>query len=224
MYQSNKLMYDRNTETLWHQFRGEPVVGPLAGSGIKLEVIPNTLTTWGAWLADHPDTTVLSNDTGVYPAERYRPESDSGSVYFSYRNAEDTMFPVAQRDDRLATKDQIFGLLFDGSPKAYALADLARSPVINDRVGSQSLAIVTPDQGAGPRAYERGVSQAFFPKAPEADGPFSVVDESGVEWTVEEDALVSTSDQTQRLKRLPSRDAFWFGWFAFYPQTELYAP
>ena len=87
-------MYDRKTETLWHQFRGEPVVGPLAGSGIQLEVLPNALTTWGAWLAYHPDTTVLSNDTGVYPAETYRPEADSKSFYFSYRNRTDTMFPV----------------------------------------------------------------------------------------------------------------------------------
>ena len=48
LYQSNKLMYDRKTETLWHQFRCEPVVGPLAGSGIQLEMLPNALTTWSA--------------------------------------------------------------------------------------------------------------------------------------------------------------------------------
>ena len=73
LYRSNKLMYDRATETLWHQFRGEPVVGPLAGSGIRLRVLPSVLTTWVEWLAEHPDTTVISNDTGVYPAGFYRP-------------------------------------------------------------------------------------------------------------------------------------------------------
>lgn len=56
LYQSNKLMYDRKTKTktIWHQFRCEPVVGPLAVIGIQLEMLPNALTTWGAWLADHP--------------------------------------------------------------------------------------------------------------------------------------------------------------------------
>ncbi|MCH8276873.1 MAG: carboxypeptidase regulatory-like domain-containing protein, partial [Bacteroidetes bacterium] len=30
LYRSNKLMYDRATKTLWHQFTGEPVVGALS--------------------------------------------------------------------------------------------------------------------------------------------------------------------------------------------------
>lgn len=46
LYHSNKLMYDRGAKTLWHQFLGEPVVGPLADSGVKLELIPVALTTW----------------------------------------------------------------------------------------------------------------------------------------------------------------------------------
>ena len=48
------------------------------------------------------------------------------------------MFPVAQRDERLASKDQVFGLIFNDSPKAYILADLAQSPVLNDTVGGLS--------------------------------------------------------------------------------------
>jgi hypothetical protein len=188
-----------------------------------LEVLPNALTTWAAWLADHPDTTVLSNNTGVYPAETYRPEGDSKSFYFSYRNRTDTMFPVADRDERLATKDQVFGLIFNNSPKAYALTDLAQSPVLNDTVGGQSVVIVTPDQGAGPRAYNRD-SHVFQAGAPGVNGAFTLVDESGVAWTTEEDALVSTADGSQMLDRLPSRDALWFGWFAFNPHTELHTP
>ena len=223
LYQSNKLMYDRKTETLWHKFRGEPVVGPLAGSGIQLEVLPNALTTWGAWLADHPDTTVLSNDTGVYTAETYRPEADSKSFYFSYRNRTDTMFPVAQRDERLATKDQVFGLIFNDSPKAYLLADLAQSRVLNDTVGGLSLVIVTPDQGAGPRAYKRD-SHVFREGALTVNGTFMLVDESGVTWRTAENALINSEDNTQRLNQLSSRDALWFGWFAFYPHTELFSP
>lgn len=74
LYRSNKLMYDRTTNTLWHQFLGKPVVGELVGSGITLEVLPVTLTTWGDWLEAHPDTMVLDVETGVYPAERYFPE------------------------------------------------------------------------------------------------------------------------------------------------------
>lgn len=74
LYRSNNLMYDRSTETLWRQFTGEPVVGSLVDSGIKLEVLPVLLTTWGDWLATHPDTTVLDPETGYYPGDLYSPE------------------------------------------------------------------------------------------------------------------------------------------------------
>jgi hypothetical protein len=46
LYRSNKLMYDRNTESLWSSLLGEPVIGPLADSEIKLAFFPVVLTTW----------------------------------------------------------------------------------------------------------------------------------------------------------------------------------
>ena len=224
LYRSNKLMYDRRTQTLWHQFRGEPVVGPLAGSGIRLEVLPVVLTTWGDWVATHPGTTVLDIFTGVYPTSSYRPESDVSSTYYSYRNAKDTMFPVALRDQRLAVKEQVFGLVLNGAAKAYPRYLLEQSPVLNDTVGTDSVVIVTAGPGAGPRAYLRG-GNVFRAAAPRADGePPVVLDESGAEWTVSEDALVNSQNHGQRLLRLPGKDAFWFGWFVFYPDTDLYFP
>ena len=154
LYRSNKLMYDRATETLWHQFRGEPVVGPLAGSGVRLEILPNVLTTWGEWLAQHPDTTVISNDTGVYPADFYRSEWDMESIYFPYRADPGTMFPVADIHDGLPIKEQVFGLVFGGTARAYPRPVLAQVPVLNDTVGGQEVVIITVE-GGGVRAYDR---------------------------------------------------------------------
>jgi len=94
-------MYDRRTETLWRQFSGDPVIGPLAESGLKLEVLRVILTTWGQWTADHPDTTVLDIDTGIYPESSYQPEDDARSAYHAYRAQPDTMFPVWQRSGAL---------------------------------------------------------------------------------------------------------------------------
>ena len=217
LYRSNKLMYDRATETLWHQFRGEPVVGPLAGSGIRLEVLPNVLTTWGEWLAEHPDTTVISNDTGVYPAEFYTPEEDFSSIYYSYRADPGTMFPVAGIDQRLPIKEQVFGLTFSGEARAYQRSALTHSPVLNDTVGGQEVVIVTV-AGGGVRAYERDGRE--FQIGPEGQ----LQNQHGREWRVFEDALVNASDQSERLERLPSRDAYWFGWHGFYPHTDIYLP
>ena len=64
LFRSNKLMYDHQTNSLWHHLTGEPVVGPLASGGIRLRVLPVVITTWKEWRAEHPDTRVLDLKTG----------------------------------------------------------------------------------------------------------------------------------------------------------------
>ncbi len=222
LYRSNKLMYDRKTETLWHQFRGVPVVGPLVGSGIQLEVLPMTLTLWSEWAAKHPDTTVLDLDTGVFPAEAYTPESGNDSVYFAYRNQDTTMFPVPERSSELGTKDQVFGLNFGDEAKAYPLSLFEESSVINDTVGGRNVVIVAAGEGSGVRAYDRG--DYVFTASAETGQGITLTDETGAGWQTGEDALVSLDDLAQSLERLPSRDAYWFGWYAFFPHTSVYSP
>ena len=217
LYRSNKLMYDRVTETLWHQFRGEPVVGPLANSGVRLEVLPNVLTTWGEWLEQHPETTVISNDTGVYPADSYLPEEDPLSIYFSYRADAGTMFPVAGINESLPIKQQVFGLAFGDQARAYSRDTLVQNPLLNDNVGGQEVVILTV-AGGGSRAYDRqGIELQFSSEG-------QLQSDDGRAWRVLEDALESVDDPSQRLPRLPSRDAYWFGWQTFYPHTDLYSP
>ena len=83
LYRSNKLMYDRKTNSLWSSLVGRPVIGELAmRDDLVLDFFPVSLTTWGEWLAEHPDTTVLANSTPFYPAQFYGPESSAQSIYF----------------------------------------------------------------------------------------------------------------------------------------------
>ena len=71
-------MYDQQTHSLWNQFTGEPVTGDLAFSGIRLKTLPVAVTTWAAWVAANPETTVLSLNTG------FRRDYGSGIVYRDY--------------------------------------------------------------------------------------------------------------------------------------------
>ena len=223
LYRSNKLMYDRGTETLWRQFTGEPVVGELVGSGIKLEVLPVLLTTWGDWLATHPDTTVLDIDTGLYPAELYVPEWDPRSIYYGVRRQPESSFPVWDKSDRLPEKSEVLGLIVNGEARAYPVETLQQQPVLNDTLGGRGLVVITPGEGAGARAFQRD-GQEFAKVRFAGDGAASVivVDQGGDEWRLEEDALVKVSDPAQRLDRLPSHVSYWFGWYAFHTATEIY--
>jgi len=132
LYRSNKLMFDRTTNSLWNQFGGEPVVGSLAKSTIKLEARPITITTWAAWRALHLNTTVLSLDTG------YSRNYDSGVTYQEYFSSPNLMFPAAIEDEsHVQRKEYVFGVRSVAASKAWPLAVFANKPIINDRVGLQ---------------------------------------------------------------------------------------
>ena len=117
LYLSNKLMYDRKTNTLWRQFTGEPVVGSLAGSGIRLSIFPVVVTQWQEWVTAHPDTTVLDIETGIYLSSTYFPESNPRSIYYDYFSSPDTMFPVWSRSSLLDTKTVVLDCGWKARPK-----------------------------------------------------------------------------------------------------------
>jgi hypothetical protein len=211
LYRSNKLMYDRNTDTLWHHLLGTPAFGHLVGSGIELERLPVTLTTWEAWYAEHPDTQVMAFDTGFVR------DYSVGAAYADYFASPDTMFPVWRRSQALPAKSWVFTQLIDGQPKAYPLAVLENDRVINDTLGGQNLVVIREDGGHGARAYERE-EYGFSPAS--ADTTTAILDESGRRWQVTDTALVS--DDGLELARLPGHMAYWFGWYSFYPHTLIY--
>ena len=222
LYRSNKVMYDRLTNSLWQQLTGEPVVGPLADSGIKLSFFPVELTTWGEWMARHPDTTVLSLETGVYAPEQYENESDPRATYNDYFASTDTMFPVWERSDALETKAIVLGLSQGGESRAYPVERLQRERVVNDTLGGIDVVVIASSVSNAARVYLRdGTVFTFGGDAPAPGGlPTPLVDSGGTSWTVAEDFL--EADDGRRLDRVPTHMSFWFGWFAAHTDTTVY--
>ena len=211
LFRSNKLMYDQQTKSLWHHMRGEPVVGPLADSGIRLAPRPVVTTSWREWVRQHPRTVVLDIDTGH--VRDYTP----GRPYGAYYASPETMFPVFPRSSRLATKDVVFVLRLDPDRKLYPLDAFDREPVVNDVVGPTSVVVVGQRATRTVRAYERGNLRFRS-----GSGPDELIAEgTGARWRIEEEALVAVADG-RRLPRLAGHLAYWFGWFAFHPDTPVY--
>ena len=224
LYRSNKLMYDRKTNTLWSSLLGEPVIGELAQRDLKLDFFPVELTIWSEWLAEHPDTMVLSLSTGYYSPRFYEPETDSESIYYDYRVAAETMFPVWERDDRLDAKEEVLGLTDGGVFKAYPVMTLRGLQVVNDRVGDMEVVILASAGSSSVRVYQREGQRFGLPPVDEGkEGlPSVVVDEDGNTWTLTDEGLTDDSGRTPSLRRVPANVVFWFGWFAFHPDTELF--
>ncbi|MGH9389801.1 MAG: DUF3179 domain-containing protein, partial [Vicinamibacteria bacterium] len=209
LYRSNKLMYDRPTNSLWNQLTGEPVSGRLADSGIRLERLPIVVTTWGEWKREHPDTLVL--DPGKTGFDR-----DYGkSPYEAYFDSSETMFPVWLRSDRLKTKDVVFAIIVNGRPKAYPIETLERQGLTHDEVGGELIVLVTNPRSGAVRAYETS-GRRFT----DSGGGRLVEEGTGAVWKVDEDYLVAETGE--KLPRIAGHNAFWFGWFAFFPTTEIY--
>ncbi len=209
LYRSNKLMYDNATQSLWSTIEGQPVLGPLIGRNITLDTYPVVTTTWKAWLERHPDTVVLSPETG------YDRDYSEGAAYRDYFATDRLMFPVLSLDRRLRNKEEVLIVRareYRQDPLAVALPYLMKKRWHQDEIGNTRIVIVTDDSGAA-RAYDS--KDIIFKKFHKG----RLLDNEGVAWTVREDHLAS--DSGLRLLRLPSHNIFWFAWYNAYPGTRL---
>lgn len=133
LYQSDMVMYDHQSESLWSQISMEAIAGSMTGT--KLPHIFLEHTTWGEWRRAHPATLVLSTKTGF--SRDYTRDPYSG-----YAQRADLMFPIKQTDVRFHPKEWVLGLTVGGIAKAYPFSELrkAKSP-LHDEVNGQRITI-----------------------------------------------------------------------------------
>ncbi|MBY4678515.1 DUF3179 domain-containing protein [Marinobacterium arenosum] len=118
LYNSDVLLYDRQTDSLWSQILAKAVTGPVAGS--KLRLLPLQQMTWQAWRQRYPQGQVLSRDTGFkrnYDRDPYSGYDDSTVLFF----------PVEFLSKRYHPKERVLGITINDRQKAYPFAELART-------------------------------------------------------------------------------------------------
>ena len=136
LYNSNVLMYDRGgrPESLWSQVKTTGISGPAADK--QLAAVPCELTTWQSWKARHPDSVVLSPNTG-------HQRDYSRNPYGNYFTNQQLMFPVTPADSRLPNKERVLGVWVGDAYRAYPES---RFPLgqdeISDKIGDKQLTIV----------------------------------------------------------------------------------
>ena len=95
--------------------------------------------------------------------------------------------------------------------------------VVNDTLGETNVVVLGSEISQAAKAYERGDQEFSRVEGDASTGvPMKLVDKNGHVWDVTEEALVNASDSSLTLPRIPTHSSFWFGWYAFYPDTELY--
>ena len=215
LYRSNKLMFDEETHSLWSTFEGVPVVGSLVGSGVALRSRPVVTTTWQEWRTAHPRTTVLSMETG------FKRDYSEGAAYRQYFATDRLMFEVSKTDTRLRNKAEVLVMSLQDRndptvrvPVAIDAQFLGKHAVYSFDAAGRQLVVVTTPQGAN-RVYRTDVT---FPD--QRAGPL-IRDAQGRAWRVTEAALVLADDPAVEAPRVSAQRAFWFGWYAQFPDTVL---
>jgi hypothetical protein len=213
LYQSDMVMYDRQTFSYWFQVGGEAIVGDLTGQ--RLEVLPTRFMRWSEWRETYPDSRVLSRETGFNrPYDR-----DPFTRLPAYLNQGRFPFPVGQaaRNPSLPAGEKVVSLVIDDEARAYPVAALS-GLVANDTVGGRPVAIAV-DEADTSWAFDRRLGEQILTL--EWDGDVLRDAETGSHWSLTGEAIDGPLTGEQ-LEILPARFSFWFAFVAAFPEATVY--
>jgi hypothetical protein len=218
LWNSDLVMYDELTGSLWSQILGTAVRGPQTGATLSLR--PSTITTWRRWREEHPDTEVLvpppasntitgERETRNYDANPYDGYDDSERVGIGFNDGV---------DDRLHPKTPVLGVATDAVARAYPFPAVREAGgVVNDRVGDLPVVVATADNTL--YAYVRRVDGEVRPFSRDGD----VLTGGGSRWSIASGRATEGPHEGTTLDRANDRSQmFWFAWADFFPETEIY--
>jgi len=133
LYQSDVLFYDHQNESLWSQLEMKAVTGKKIGT--DLEIVPSALATWKEWKDKHPNSLVLSRNTGF--SRNY-----TRDPYGGYEDSDLLMFPIKNESNRFHPKEKVLVVLVGNIAKAYPFSELEKvGTPFEDKIGEQQVLI-----------------------------------------------------------------------------------
>ena len=215
LYNSNLILFDRETGSLWSQMLEQSV------NGSRIRELPERIqvieTTWETWRGMYPGSVVMTTDTGharsygVYP-------------YGNYKTGRMLLYPITNTDERLHPKTRVIGVRAGNQSKVYQIDGFADSmQTINDQVGEQSIVVIGNSAKDLSAIYNRQLSDGTILNFTPIDGslPNVMQDDEGNVWDIFGTA-VSGPRSGEQLGMTTSYVAMWFAWASFFPNTEIH--
>lgn len=232
LFQSNLVMYDRLTESLWTQFDGRAVVGTSVGS--RLDQLPLTTVAWSDAEAAHPDADVLTRDTGWD-----RPYGRNPYNAYDLRDEPLPGFFVGDVDGRLVPFERIIGIDVGDLPVAVRRSDVTDRGVVEFDIADRGVTvwaqpgarsplndgvITEGDEIGAVAAYETVLDDRVlsFRRPTDAGGGF-VDEQTESTWNILGEAT-SGPLTGSRLDPVVHVDTFWFSWAIFQIETVVLDP
>ena len=203
----NLIMYDRATETWWPQILATAVPGPWNTEPAvrSLREFRLVWTTWDRWRGQHPNTQVLSQDTGS-PRNYARDPYGDYNPRDGYYAGGAPLFPPLREDDRYGPKQVVMGARAPEGAVAFLKDGLREAGLLTGQLGD------VPVLAAHDPRYDTG----YVYRNPD-EATYEPVD-GGVRGPTGD---THSPDQLP-LDRVHTFDAMWFAWAGFYPETNVY--
>jgi hypothetical protein len=226
---SDLVMWDLQSQTLWQQITGQAIVGEHAGE--SLTNIASAIVRWADFRLNHPDGRAMTEDQGFgtfYGTNPYEFYS-SGARPFSG-------FFQGEIDDRYPALSRVVGVTIDEGDKAYPFSEITEQRVVNDDINGRPVAIfwgaaetadaldaqdISEARGIGTGvAYDPVVEGRRLTFTAMGDTEFMDA-ETGTTWTILGKAIDGELEGSE-LDLLPHRNEFWFAWQAFFPEATVW--
>lgn len=215
LYNSNLLLYDRATSSLWSQMLQRSVNGDRIGDRPQLlSILEMRFSTLKAL---YPDAVVMTRVTG-------HTREYGNYPYGSYRTNSGLLFPVGKSDNRRHPKERVIGIHDDRNAKVYQLSEFGDTTVaINDQFGGQSIVVVGNSSlgFAAIHSSELADGTVLSFEAIQDDLPNVLLDSEGNTWDIFGTA-VSGIRAGEQLQATQSYVAMWFAWVAHFNDVQLH--
>ncbi len=220
LFENNLMMFDRATESLWPQLLYSARCG--TSKGAVLNRIPVVETTWGAWLALHPNSTVVTRNTGFVRQYGLYPYGD----YDVPTNGR-LLFPSSPFSSLRPPKELMLGVTLNSESAAYPFGALSTKgsgsiAVVGDTVGGRPIVVTFDKASQTARAFDARVGTQTLSFVVSASDSTMIEDTgSSSKWTAAGLAVSGPMSGTQLSLIADSYTVFWFAWSIFHPETDL---
>ncbi|MTE26874.1 DUF3179 domain-containing protein [Winogradskyella ouciana] len=212
LYNSNLILYDRQTDSNWSQILQQCVNGELIGD--TPEKIMVVETNWGTWKDAYPNSLVLNSNTGFSKPYGTYP-------YGPYKTSHDFFLFVPEiLNPALPNKQRVFALMANNQSRVYKFSDFNNGNVLRENffnknfliVGDENLIVAFELNGSNSNltfTYDFQNSEAFFK------------DNEGSKWNMFGEAIEGPREG-QKLTPANSVTSMWFAIAAFFPNPTIY--
>lgn len=154
---NNLIMYDRSTESWWPQILATSIESPWNQRyfSSSLQEINVVWTTWKKWKQKHPDTKVLSRETGFirnYNRDPYGSYIPNKTGYYSLNSP--PLYKPLKNDDRHPPKKVFIGARNPEGSVVFSKESLRQKKYMDGSIGKTSILAVYDDRLDTAYVYE----------------------------------------------------------------------